>query len=149
MSTSPSLFSDIRAELAERGYILKRFGHMIVEYDGLRVGLYIQRGSTTYIKEVANMRDLLDMVRFMLRCLAERLDAEAASAEKEQENLMKELDEAKAELERVDEPYKEAVKNRIARLTEKVEKASSIIMRARKFVSSVEVFLSDIEEVRL
>jgi predicted nuclease with TOPRIM domain len=149
MSASPSLFSDIRAELAERGYILKRFGYMIVEYNGLRVGLYIQRGSTTYIKEVANMRDLLDMVRFMLRCLAERLDAEAANAEKEQENLMKELDEAKAELERVDEPYKEAVKNRVARLAEKVEKASSVIMRARKFVSSVEVFLGDIEEVRL
>jgi hypothetical protein len=149
MSTSPSLFSDVRAELKKHGYILKRFGTTIVEYDGRRVGLLIQRGAMTYIKEVASPRDLLHMTLFMLRCLAENIDASVASAEAQVGDLMKDLDEATAELEHAGKEDKERIEARISRISQKIDEANKWIAKASAFVEAVAAFLEKVKDVDL
>jgi hypothetical protein len=149
MTVVPSLFSFVEAELKMYETVMRRFGSIIAEYDGRHVELLIQRGFATYVREIPKLKDLLELVKFTLLCLAHRQANEARIAGRQIQDYEEELEKKKEELKQASEEDKKEIEARINWITNRLQELRQFEEKSWTFVNSVDAFLNSIKEVEL
>jgi hypothetical protein len=149
MTVPPSLFSFIDAELKMYESAIRKFGGVIAEYNGQYIAFLIQRGFSTYIREVPKLKDLLELVKFTLLCLAHRQANEAKIAGRQIQDYEEELEKKKEELKQASEEHKKEIEARVNWITNRLQELRLFEARSWLFVNSVEAFLNSIKEVEL